>query len=217
MCSRRANGLQELQQYLDRTKRPYLHLVDGGVSDNIGVRGVLDVLATFESLHAAGIATRFDSVRNVIVFVVNSLATPPNDWDLHEDPPGLFDVLIKASGTPIDRYSYDTVETLKDMQARWESLREIRDALRQLPRHDPKLDFILRAPEANIYVIDVSFLALKDAAERDYLNRLPTSFVLPPEAVDRLRAAARAAILESPDIQRMMKLGVLRMKNAVEP
>jgi NTE family protein len=216
-AARTLKRLQELQQYLDRTKRPYLHLVDGGVSDNIGVRGVLDVLATFESLHAAGIATRFDSVRNVIVFVVNSLATPPNDWDLHEDPPGLFDVLIKASGTPIDRYSYDTVETLKDMQARWESLREIRDALRQLPRHDPKLDFILRAPEANIYVIDVSFLALKDAAERDYLNRLPTSFVLPPEAVDRLRAAARAAILESPDIQRMMKLGVLRMKNAVEP
>ena len=29
--------------------------------------------------------------------------------------PALFDVLIKATGTPIDRYSYDTVETLRDM------------------------------------------------------------------------------------------------------
>jgi NTE family protein len=216
-AARTLKRLQELQQYLDRTRRPYLHLVDGGVSDNIGVRGVLDVLATFESLHAAGIATRFDSVRNFIIFVVNSLATPPNDWDLHENPPGLLDVLIKASGTPIDRYSYDTVETLKDMQARWESLRTVRDALRGLPRRDPKLDFVFRAPEANIYVIDVSFSALKDAAERDYLNRLPTSFVLPAEAVDRLRAAARTAILESPDIQRFMKLGVLRMKNAAQP
>jgi NTE family protein len=34
---------------------------------------------------------------------------------------------------------------------------------------------------------------------------LPTSFVLPDEAVDRLRAAAAKIILESPDFQRMLK------------
>ena len=31
---------------------------------------------------------------------------------------------------------------------------------------------------------------MPDAEEREYLMNLPTSFVLPPEAVDRLRAAA---------------------------
>jgi len=86
--------------------------------------------------------------------------------------------------------------------------------LKALTRPDPNLDFILRAPDANIYVIDVSFSVLKDVAERDYLNRLPTSFALPEEAVDRLRFAARAAILEAPDIQRLMKLGVVRMTAA---
>ena len=214
-AARTIKRLQELTAYADRTKRPYLHLVDGGVSDNIGVRGVLDVLATFESLHAAGIPTPFDHVRNVFVVVVNSLATPPNDWDLHENPPGMIDVLIKATGTPIDRYSYDTVETLKDMQARWAGLREVRESLKGVPQAErSKLDFIVRAPEVNIHVIDVSFAVLKDPAERDYLNRLPTSFVLPDEAVDRLRAAARAAIIDAPDIQRAMKQGVVRMVGA---
>ena len=80
------------------------------MSDNVGMRGVLDVLSTFEALHAAADDT-YDHVRNIFIFVVNSLATPPNDWSRHENPPGLFDVLIKATGTPIDRYSYDTVET----------------------------------------------------------------------------------------------------------
>ena len=64
------------------------------------MRGVLDVLSTFEALHAAGEKTPYDHVRNVFVFVVNSLATPPNDWSKHESPPGLFDVLMKATGTP---------------------------------------------------------------------------------------------------------------------
>ena len=33
----------------------------------------------------------------------------------------------------------------------------------------------------------------------------PTSFVLPPEAVDRLRAAAGTIILASPEFQRLLK------------
>ena len=38
----------------------------------------------------------------------------------------------------------------------------------------------LRVPVAEIYAIDVSFSALKDKAEFDYLNLQPTTFVLPP-------------------------------------
>ncbi len=87
-AARTVKRLQELQAFADRNHRPYLHLVDGGVSDNVGMRGVLDVLSTFESLHAAGLKTPYDHVRNIFIFVVNSLATPPNDWDLHENPPG---------------------------------------------------------------------------------------------------------------------------------
>jgi len=57
----------------------------------------------------------------------------------------------------------------------------------------------------------VSFAVLKDAVERDYLHSLPTSFVLPNDAVDRLRAAARTAILEAPVIQELMKQDIARM------
>lgn len=203
--------LQELRAYADRSSRPYLHLVDGGISDNIGARGVLDILWTFASLHALDMPTPLDRLREVFVFVVNSRATRPNDWSLHETPPGMLKQLIKAIGAPIDSYSYDTVETLKDMQASWEVLRVVRTTMKPIAEGNPKLDFILRAPDVNIHVIDVSFAVLKDSAERDYLQRLPTSLVLPSEAVDRLRAAARTAILESPAIRELMKQDIARM------
>ena len=51
----------------------------------------------------------------------------------------------------------------------------------------------------------MSFAALPDAAERLYLNQQPTSFALPPEAVDRLRAAAGTIINASPEFQRLLK------------
>ncbi len=210
-AARTVKRLQELEAFADRENRPYLHLVDGGVSDNVGMRGVLDVLSTFEALHAAGQKTPYDHVRNIFIFVVNSLATPPNDWDRHENPPALFDVLLKATGTPIDRYSYDTVETLRDIQARWGALREVRDAIEPYPALATKLQTVMRAPDINIRVIEVSFGVLPDKAERDYLNTLPTSFVLEDEAVDRLRVAAKNAILASPEVKRLINNGALRM------
>ena len=84
---------------------PYLHLVDGGVSDNLGLRGVLDILTLFETLHQAGYPTPLDRVRRVVVFVVNSLSSPATDWAESENPPGTLSVLLKATGVPIDRYS----------------------------------------------------------------------------------------------------------------
>ena len=51
----------------------------------------------------------------------------------------------------------------------------------------------------------MSFAALADPKERAYLNEQPTSFVLPPEAVDRLRAAAGTIIMASPEFQRLLR------------
>ncbi len=39
-------------------------------------------------------------------------------------------------------------------------------------------------------MINVSFDELSDESEREYLLNLPTTLSLPPEAIDRLRAAA---------------------------
>ena len=48
-------------------------------------------------------------------------------------------------------------------------------------------------------------VAPEDKAEFEYLNQLPTSFVLPPEAVDRLRAAAATLIMDSPEFKRLLQ------------
>ena len=197
--------MKDIDPYNDSVRRPYIHLVDGGVSDNVGMRGVLDALELLEALHDAGVPTPLDHVKRIIVFIVNSISTPPTTWDESEKAPGTVDILLKAAGTPIDHYSYEAVELLKDISARWETGRRIRELAGCAANRSSPICTAINAPDAEIYAIDVSFAALPDKKERDYLNQQPTSFVLPAEAVDRLRGRRERSSSASPEFQRLLK------------
>ncbi|HTS20246.1 MAG TPA: patatin-like phospholipase family protein [Casimicrobiaceae bacterium] len=198
--------LRDMRSFEDGADRPYIHLVDGGISDNLGVRAMLE---TFEQLEASvgyQRALRIDEVRRIAVFVVNSASDPRTDWDRHERPPNDVQILIKATGVPIDRYSYEAVELLKDVAARWDSTRALRAAGVFANAGNPALArAAARVPNIDIYAINVAFDEVPGEAERRYLKDLPTSFALPPEAVDRLRAAAGAVLRASSDFQRLVR------------
>jgi NTE family protein len=189
--------LGELEELDNGIEDPYFHLVDGAVADNLGLRGVLDSLETFEALKIAGEATPLDHVRRLIIFVVNSVSSPATDWNMSENPPGTFSILTKAAGVPVDRYASESIELLRDIDARWTALRKIRDSGARSRDGQTPIAEVENAPNVDIFTIEVSFRVLKDKAERDYLNELPTSFALPAEAVDRLRGAAEAIVLDS--------------------
>ena len=175
------------------------------MSDNVGMRAVLDALEVLEALHEAGVPSPFDNARRIIVFIVNSVSSPATNWDESEAPPGTVDILLKAAGTPIDAFSYEAVELLKDTAAQWQTMRTVRNSPTYAANKDPAVAAALRVPQAEIYAIDVSFPQLKDKAEVAYLNQQPTSFVLPAEAVDRLRKAAGTIIRDSPEFKRLLK------------
>src|SRR2546430_6030308 len=121
-AARAARRLREFEGYSDSVQRPYIHLVDGGVSDNLGLRGVLEVIEGFEALHSLGDPTPLDHVHRMIICVVNSLSSPLTNWDESEDSPGPIKTLLEAAGVPIDDFAYEAVEELKDIAARWEAL-----------------------------------------------------------------------------------------------
>jgi NTE family protein len=203
--ARAKREIEERLSFADSSKRPYLHLFDGGISDNVGMRSVLTLIELMDALKQAGVPTRLDKVKRIAVFVVNSISSPKTDWDQQEKPPGLMNLLLKASGVPIDHFSYEAMELLKDKQARWQSSRHLRNTPALANSSDPKIKENTQSPDVDIYTIDISFSALKDKAEYAYLNELPTSFVLPDESVDRLRAAAGVIINESPEFHRLLK------------
>ena len=183
----------------DGANRPYLHLLDGGLADNLGVRGVLESLEELEASPVLRKSARISRIDRMVVIVVNSLSVPRTDWDRSAKPPGDLEILLKATGVPIDRYSYEGVELLRDIVARWSTLRALGEAGAFAGGNNPAL-----ARAADVPAI-VSFVAHPSAAERAYLSDLPTSWVLTSEQVDRLRAAAGEILRSSDEYGRMLQ------------
>ena len=136
--------------------------------------------------------------------VVNARSSPRTDRDHSESPPGFADQLLQSTGVPIARYSFETVETMKDRAEVTKWRRELLIAQARLAGMS-EAQAEASVPKVTLEVLDVSFDAIRDPKERAYFMNLPTSFVLPPEAVDRLRDVAGQLMRQSVEYESVVR------------
>jgi NTE family protein len=191
---------REMQEFQNSKNRPYIHLVDGGVADNIGVRGVMEALEELGFSSAFRSQVGFGNVRRIVLLVVNAHSSPRTDWDRNESPPGTVSQILQASGVPIDRYSFETIETMKDRSEIIKWRRDLLVAKKRLAGMS-EAEAEASVPRIKLHVIDISFDAIPDPKERAYFMNLPTSFVLPPEDIDRLREVAGRLMRQSAEFE----------------
>ena len=197
---------REMQQFQDSKDRPYIHLVDGGVADNIGMRSVLEALEAFDASKAFRGDVGFGAIRRIVLIVVNSRSAPKTDWDRVEDPPGLFAQLTQTAGVPIDRYSFETIEIMKDREEIYGWRREILILRARLAgKTEAEAEASIPLPKLTLHTMDVSFDAIKDPKVRERLMNMPTTFVLPADDVDALREAGGKLLRESADYQELLR------------
>ncbi len=180
--------------YSDAARRPYIHLVDGGLADNLGLRGVLDRLAAGGTMARAFAGAPPASVRRLVLVVVNA---ERDISDPIEHDPGVpstgavLDALLFGAGA---RDTQITLAILREDAQRWR--REL-----EAERGRPGSPF---AADAELHVITVGLNDVPDAALRRRLLRLPTTLSLPREDVQALQTAARDALRASPEFQRLL-------------
>ena len=209
-AGRTLERLRDMRMFEDSKSRPFMHLVDGGVSDNIGMRGVIEALegASFSADFSQDAG--FSKVRRIIVIVVNARSEASNDWGLKESPPGLSGQLLQSSGVPIERFSFETIELVRDRIAISSWRRRLR-VLEAIAAGATPEEAEASVPDIDMLLVEISFDQVSDPERRSYLKNLPTSFVLEPEEVDELRSVAGELLQQSPGYQRLLHdLGATR-------
>jgi NTE family protein len=143
---------------------------------------------------------KMENVHKIVFVVVNAVTETNDKWDRREKIPPLGAMLDSYSSIAIERYNMETVSLLGESFSRWaDEIRRGRCGSGKVSTEPGSCGDI------EFYLVQVRFDALDDEAERSYFKRLPTSFVLKPEEVDRLRDAARRILTNSKEFQRLIK------------
>lgn len=176
-----------LSRYFDPRTLPIIRLVDGGVTDNLGVRGsMMSPVAHYGNVpDMAGAFTpaALDRVTDVLVIVANAQIYGEYDWSREGVDPGIAGMLYSSFDAAVDILSTETVSLAKGGFQMW--------ADQINARRKPG------APRVRVNFATLTFDGIQDPAERARFNAIPTTLSLPARDVDDLEALAAKLLSES--------------------
>jgi NTE family protein len=179
--------LRDDLSYQDKVGHRYAQFVDGGITDNLGLRALLDVVelagGAQQYVQAVGMATP----RRIAIISVNAAAEAPVGIGETNQAPSLEHTMHAVTDAQLHRYNVATLRQTQQSLERW---------TRELSTPDRPV---------SSYFIELSFEDVPDLPLRRFLNEIPTTFVLGREQVARLIAAGRELLRNNPDYQRLLE------------
>lgn len=192
--NRRYRIASNLNTYLEREAHPYIHLVDGGLADNLGLRAVMDYIVIEGGLWNTLQRFKLEETRNIVLISVDASALLPSKWEQSADTPPTMAVLDAATTTPLVNNNFETLEYLRSNLAGWRS---------EIERH--KCHGLSKCKTPEIYLIELRLEDISDPVLRDRLTSVPTDFALEPNVVGELIDAGHELLYNHPEFKRMLK------------
>jgi NTE family protein len=201
---RRVAEATAAKSYRDPERR-YVHLLDGGLSDNLGLRGPFQAVTTTDSPWSVLKFANLNQLDRLMVIAANAKTTKQRAWDKSSDPPGIGAVLDVVTGGPMDDVSFDSIEMIDGHFEQMKQLSDTVDACNNLLGKCPQVPKITNPIATDFTFAELTFDNIPDCRLRVCLQGLPTSFSLPERTVDLLRVAAAYLLMNSTDFIDGMK------------
>jgi len=198
----------QVRSYLADNQRRYLHLLDGGLSDNLGVRGMWQRVMSSDKIIGFGHEKRFrglDLMRRLQVaadepghidrlVVIIANAKPGLDFSVDRSArvPGLLPVIGTVTSAPLATVTEDSVAMVRRDVAQLAASEQL---LKQRDR-------------SRYYVIEANF-DLVPEPDGGACKRVATNFNLPTRDIDLLIRSAHTALANDSEYRRLAKdLGI---------
>jgi NTE family protein len=186
-------ALQE-RSYVDGERRKFIHLADGGIVDNLGLRGPVERAIQLEESGMIPQAP-VKIPRRLAIIVMDASADRDYGWDSRERTLGPKTLMCSVAQIAGNRYSFETIELFREVTARLDREREaacLQAGGSQLAKIET-------------YVVELHFNQLASEEDRRFFNAVPTSLQLPSSTVDRLERLAHTELENNPEYVRLVK------------
>jgi NTE family protein len=175
--------------YLDAEKHPWLHLVDGGITDNLGLRQFYEFASLgpdFERYLGEFAGGDIHEIKEILIISVNAAVEHRVEWAKQPEIPTERQTLGAMTHIQMRNYTADTLHIVRKTYQDWQNKKET------------------NSPTVNFQFVEVAFSQVSDKEERAYLNTLPTSMQLNEKQVDSLIEVGRRLLRDSPDFQQFL-------------
>jgi NTE family protein len=175
-----------IESYFDKENRRFIYLVDGGVTDNLGIRSLYDNIeytgGALQSVKKLEHMPRF-----IIIMLVNAETSIVRPMDRENKTPSATTVVEAVSGTQIKRYNLESEILLEKSLAKWTE------------------ELSSQGNPIKSYFVKIDFESIADERQRFIFNNMATSFSLPDEEVDKLIEAGHRLLQASPEYQDFLR------------
>lgn len=186
----------KIRAYRDDKKLKYLHLVDGGVADNLGVRSILDTVAFHnDSMWNAMKTYGMKDTKKMVFISVNASSFLNTDIGKRRRAPSTVNILDTTTTIQSNKYNTETIDVLSGKFPLWK--KQIQQGR---CKENPSPD----CAKINFELIEVNLDDLTDKEIKE-LGIVPTALELPNDTIDRLISAGKNLTTRSKSFQRFIK------------
>jgi NTE family protein len=195
--SRRALLARTANRYLDPERTKYVHLLDGGISDNLALRGVVNggisLDATSDTFRRVAM-----KARRVLVLSVDGQSAPDPALSKQRVVTGLSQIFGAVSGTQIDAYNFETL-ILTDA--------EVRQMVKNVGDVRCAQALVIDGHECGDVrggLVRISLAGIPDPQERQRLQAIPTGLTIPDADVDALVSSGEKLVQQNTKIRELI-------------
>ncbi len=185
----------KVKNYRDDKNLKYLHLVDGGVADNLGIRSILDIISfhndnMWNTMKTYGM----QKTRKMVFISVNAASFQNTAIATRKRGPSTVDVIDTTTTIQSNKYNTETIDLLTSKFPIWK--KQVQESrCREKPSKD--------CANIEFQLIEINLEDLKPSEIKE-LGIIPTALELPGKTVDQLENAGINLMQRSKSFKRFV-------------
>jgi NTE family protein len=196
--SRLGEQARAVEPYLDPAQTRFVHLADGGITDNLGLRVAGSMIQTMAAAPEVILARGDDRLRRILLISIDGQGTQDTSTARTRLVGGIFSLIGLVSGAQIDRYNFETLTTVT------QQLREAEANLRRIRCAKARVLHGAPCDDVKAELVHVSLAGMADGPDKDRLLAIPTGLTIDRQDVDALVAAGGVALRQSEALHRSL-------------
>lgn len=196
---------EAVQRYRAKSDVQFVKLMDGGLTDNLGLTGIL--VERLGASHPYEPLSEREAVkmRRLLFIVVDAGRPPGGDWAKNVST-GASDLIQAVADTAVDANVRNTYDTFANHLRDWN--RELIEWRCRLPQERVTALIGEGRPwncrDVAFHVVKVTFDQMPDPVTRAELEKIPTRFTLPEKSIDLVLDSAGQILRRNSTFQRFV-------------